>query len=538
MGRWTQYCIELYNHKVDVETSILDVPSNNSDVDDNNTILREEVEEAVKALKRGKSPGIDNIPGELVQAGGEDMITVLTNICNRVWKSGKWPKSWTQSLIIALPKKGNLQQCNNYRTISLISHPSKILLRVILNRLTPQAEQIIAEEQAGFRKGRSTIEQIFNLRILCEKHLQHQQNLFYVFVDFKKAFDRVQHAALEATMTKYNISQNIVRVIIHLYDQATSAVYHNGAIGDWFRTTVGVRQGCLLSPTLFNIFLERIMADVLEKHTGTVSIGGRNITNLRFADDIAGDEQELKRFVEGLDKASEAFGMEINADKTKLMTNDSKGITSIIKVKDQALSTVTRFKYLGAVISDEGSKPEVLSKIAQATAALAKLKPIWRDSHITISSKIRLMRSLVTSIFLYACETWTLTADLQKRISSFEMRCYRNLLGISYRDHVTNIHVRDRITAAIGVHKELLAIVKVRKMKWYGHVTRSEGLAKTILQGTVRGGRKRGRQKKRWEDNIKEWTGLEFAASLRAAEDRVRWRELVAESALVPQRPP
>ena len=109
-------------------------------------------------------------------------------------------------------------------------------------------------------------------------------------------------------------------------------------------------------------------------------MGEEILPNLRFADDIvglAGDEQELKRFVEGLDKASEAFGMEINADKTKLMTNDSKGITSIVKVKDQALSTVTSFKYLGAVISDEGSKPEVLSKIAQATAALTKLKPIW-----------------------------------------------------------------------------------------------------------------------------------------------------------------
>ena len=114
MGRWTQYCIELYNHKVDVETSNLDVPSNNSDEDDNNTILREEVEEAVKALKRGKSPGIDNIPGELVQAGGEDMITVLTISAIESGSQGKWPKSWTQSLIIALPKKGNLQQCNNY----------------------------------------------------------------------------------------------------------------------------------------------------------------------------------------------------------------------------------------------------------------------------------------------------------------------------------------------------------------------------------------------------------------------------------------
>ena len=103
---------------------------------------------------------------------------------------------WTQSLVITFPKKGNLQQCQNYRTISLISHQSKVMLKIILIRLKPQAEKIIAEEQAGFRAGRSTTGQIFNLRILCEKYLQHQQDLYHVFIDFKKAFDRVWHAAL------------------------------------------------------------------------------------------------------------------------------------------------------------------------------------------------------------------------------------------------------------------------------------------------------------------------------------------------------
>ena len=93
--------------------------------------------------------------------------------------------------IITLPNKGNLQLCQNYRTISLISHPSKVMLKIILNRLQPQAEEITAEEQAGFRAGRSTTEQLFNLRILWEKYLQHQQNLYHVFIDFKKAFDRV-----------------------------------------------------------------------------------------------------------------------------------------------------------------------------------------------------------------------------------------------------------------------------------------------------------------------------------------------------------
>ena len=197
------------------------------------------------------------------------MIDVLTEICNRIWRTGEWPTPWTQSLIITRPKKGSLQLCQNYRTISLISHSSK----VILNRLKSQAEEIIAEDQAGFKAGRSTTEQIFNLSILCEKYLQHQQNLYHVFIDFKKAFDSVWHAALWATMRKYNISANLVRTIEQLYDKATSAVQMNGSIGEWFRTTVGVRQGCPLSPTLFNIFLERIMSDALEEHDGKVSIG-------------------------------------------------------------------------------------------------------------------------------------------------------------------------------------------------------------------------------------------------------------------------
>ncbi|XP_030850001.1 uncharacterized protein LOC105446659 [Strongylocentrotus purpuratus] len=153
-------------------------------------IVEVEVEAAVKSLKKGKSAGVDNISSELVQAGGEAMIDMLLIICNKIWQTGEWPSPWTQSLIITLPKKGNLQLCQNYRTISLISHPIKVMLRILINILKPQAEEIIKEEQAGFRAGRITTEQILNLRILCEKYLQHQQNLYHVFVDFKKAFDR------------------------------------------------------------------------------------------------------------------------------------------------------------------------------------------------------------------------------------------------------------------------------------------------------------------------------------------------------------
>ena len=139
LKRWTEYCSELYTHTTTGDPKVLDVPLliNN----DSYPILREEVE--VKSPKKGKSAGVDNIPSELVQVGGEAMIDMLLIICNKIWKTGEWPTPWTQSLIITLPKKGNLQLCQNYRTISLISHPSKVMLRILLNRLNPQAEEII-----------------------------------------------------------------------------------------------------------------------------------------------------------------------------------------------------------------------------------------------------------------------------------------------------------------------------------------------------------------------------------------------------------
>ena len=227
--------------------------------------------------------------------------------------------------------------------------------------------------------------------------------------------------------------------------------------------------------------------------------------------------------------------MEISAEKTKLMTNNTSDINTEIKVNGQKLETVTSFKYLGSVITDEGSKPEILSRIAQ-TAALTRLKPVWNDKSISLSSKIRLMHTFVTSFFLYACEPWMLTAELQRRIQAMEMRCYHKILHSSCKVHVTNEEVHAKIQQAIGPHEDLLTIIKRCKLQWYGHVSHSSGLAKTILQGMVKEGRRQGRQRKRWEDNIRKWTGLEFCRPQRA-ENREKWGKLVAKSSVVPQQP-
>ena len=181
--------------------------------------------------------------------------------------------------------------------ISLISHPSKEMFHIILNHLKSKAEELLSEKQAGFRARQSTVEQIFNCRILIEKHLQHQRDLFYSFINFKKAFNWVWHNGLCHVLRGFNIEKGLIQVIQTLYDHTTSAVLLNNQLGEFFQMTIGVGQGCILSQTLFNLFLERIMKETLHDHTTTISITGRPICNLCFADDIdlmVGSDSELQ----------------------------------------------------------------------------------------------------------------------------------------------------------------------------------------------------------------------------------------------------
>ena len=162
MERWREYSYDLYSHIPNTNRDIINL-SQHQEQQEKLPILSEEVAAAVKQLKGGKAAGVDNILSELLLKG-EQTISILLKMCNEIWLTNKWPKSWTTSIMIPIPKKGNLKECGNYRTISLISHPVKVLLQVILNRLIPQIEPLLKDEQSGFRKGRSTTEQLLNLK--------------------------------------------------------------------------------------------------------------------------------------------------------------------------------------------------------------------------------------------------------------------------------------------------------------------------------------------------------------------------------------
>ena len=533
--RWREYCHDLYSHPLNVDTDIMKRPQEVEEQEERLPILREEVVTAIKQLKAGKAAGIDNIPGELLREGGESTVSILLKICNEVWISGKWPPSWTTSIIVPIPKKGDLKECQNYRTISLISHPSKVLLKVILNRLRPQIEPLLADEQAGFRAGRSTVEQILNLRLLCEKYADHSRELHHNFIDFTKAFDRVWQEGLWAIMRRHGISKEIIECIKSAYDSSECTVMYGNLLSDKFHPQLGVRQGCPLSPCLFNLFLEEVMAEALEGFEGTISIGGRNISNLRFADDIdllAGSNQELADLTACLDKAAVRYGMEISVSKSKILAMGVKSTQPDIYIRGNKLETVQSFKYLGATITEDARcVTEIKTRIAIATGALAKLEILWKDKSIALTSKVRLLRAITLSTALYGCESWTLTAEMERRLQAFEFRCYRKILRIPYTAHRTNESVWAEITEKGGPQEHLLVTIKRRKMRWFGHVNRSNGLAKLIMQGSVEGRRSRGRPRMSWLDNIRVWTGKTTEEIHCLSKNRKAWKHISFMSA-------
>ena len=200
----------------------------------------------------------------MITNAGDTSNQILCRIFTEVWDKGMWSKSWNESLIVTIPKKGNLKKGTNYRTISIISHPSKVLLQIILSRLKTQAESVLAEEQAGFRAGGSATEKILNLRIICENYIAHNKELHHNFVDFTKALDTVWDHGLWAVLGKYNISKSVINCIEFLYQLTKDAALTEDILSSWLSTTTGVRQGVCYLQYYSNLFLINIMSEALQ----------------------------------------------------------------------------------------------------------------------------------------------------------------------------------------------------------------------------------------------------------------------------------
>jgi hypothetical protein len=530
--RWAEYCGDLYNYDINTAESTLAHLWTGQMQEPEVEISLAETEAAVLKLKSLKSPGIDGVAGELIKYGGIAALHSIHHICQKAWSEEKFPELWTKSVIVTIPKKGDLKLCENYRTISLIVHSSKVLLEIIRRRLKPHIDTHLAEEQAGFRTGRSTVEQIFTWRQLAERYMEAQNGeLVNVFIDFKKAFDRVWHTGLLRVLEHYNIPRKIIMLISDLYGQAVSAVKIGADVSDWFQQTVGVRQGCILSPDLFNIFLEHVLCEALEAYKGGALINGRLVSNLKFADDIdlmGTTDTDAQSILDAVHKSSEQYGLEINREKTKVMLTSRTKRSVSLHIDQCELEQVTHFKYLGSeVTEDNDTTRDVRCRTAQALSAMGRLKQIWKNSRVTLTTKLRMFDCLVKPIALYGCEAWVMKKANREKLQAFEMKCMRILLNVTWRDHITNNEIAVRTSRRVG---HIVDVVLHRQRTWLGHVLRMNGnrLPKMSLQAYQIGTRYRGRPRMSWADAALEGSGVQLKSAIHLAQDRETWRDCMS----------
>ena len=524
LNRWSEYIEDLF------QDDRGEKPIIKKDMD-GPPILKEEVSAAIRKMKHGKAVGPDNIPIEVFAVLEDIGIDFLTKLLNSIYDSGKIPKDLAKSVFIILPKIPGTMDCELYRTISLMSHLTKVLLRIIMARMRKSLRPEISQLQFGFVPDKSTRNAIFTLSMLAERCIEMQKDLYLCLIDYSKAFDKVRHEKLFNILEHLDIDGKGLRVIRNLYWDQSAAVRIGGELSEYTLIKRGVRQGCVMSPDLFNIYSEMILRN-LENYPG-VKINGENINNIRYADDtvlIADSEENLQRLLNITIEKSEEMGLTLNVKKTECMVISKKAIipSCNLQSRGQQIKLVKKFKYLGYMITSDGKCiTEIKKRIATAKDAFQKLSLILKNRNISMTTKFRVLKTYVWSTLTYGCECWTITSDIEKKIEAAEMWFIRRMLRISWAEKKTNVNV----LREGNVQRSLLKTIRKRQMEFLGHVCRRRGLEFLSLTGKVEGKRDRGKQRITFLDSLcnsatgGQSKGLNF---LKLSDDRDVWRGMVA----------
>jgi hypothetical protein len=425
-------------------------------------------------------------------------------------------------IVSPIHKKGDKLMRENYRAISLLSIPGKVFLQILLQRMKAKVETKFRESQYGFRSGRGTVDAIFIVRQIIEKAKEKKIPLHFHFIDFKAAFDTVWRTALWKMLKVIGIEHRIVNILKYMYDHTQCSVMIDGKLTQWFQVLVGVRQGCILSPTLFNIFLEFVM-DELRSLTD-FHLHADMSTDVRYADDttlISLIFDKLKLSTEELENACKKWGMKINAAKCKLM---GQGVGQIT-INNNAVENVEKFVFLGSVVPHTAD--DVKRRIALASSAFGRLKKnIWSRRDLANAIKLRLYSSLIVPIAIYASETWALKAEDTHKLLVFENDCLRTMVGKTRIDRCKLLDIRKNL----GIKCSIVDMIQKRRLTWFGHVVRrgEDSHAYRSYKEDFPGKRPTGRPPKRWADQIRQEMNLPLRTLERTAKDRDRWKKCVS----------
>ena len=463
-----------------------------------------------------------------------DLVTsteIFYNLFQYIWKHDTIPNDWAKGLIIKLPKTGDLSDCNNWRGITLLSVPSKILLRVLLNRIDNAIDDLLRKEQAGFRSGRGCIDHIFTIRNIIEQSIEWQNKLILNFIDFRRAFDSIRRDCLWAILRAYGLPSKIITLIQAFYKNYECCVLHNGQQSDWFSVTSGVRQGCILSPLLFITAVDWCMRTTLgNNNTGIRWTMNSFLEDLAFADDIcllSSNINNMQSKTTKLNEVAKSIGLNINEKKTKVMTINNSA-TQPVTLGQNIIEEVEDFKYLGSMLSNNnGTAKDIRARINKARGSFCQLKSIWKSGSISMKTKVKIYNSNVKSVLLYGAECWRVIQTDMNKLSSFHNTCLRKICKIYWPKKITNKDLYHK-TQQCCIETE----IKRRRWRWIGHILRKENedISKVALRWTPDGKRKRGRPKETWRrmvENEMKIIGKTWREIEKKAKDRHLWRRLV-----------
>lgn len=482
-----------------------------------------EIIKRIEKLKKEKSPGADNIPNEALILGRHILLGPLTTLFNKILENQEIPINWARSRIILLYKKGDPEDINNYRPISLLPTIYKLFAMCVEKRIEPTIEKNQPAEQAGFRQGYSTIDHIHTLDQIIEKHVEYQQKLYIAYIDYAKAFDSISHKSIWDALEQQNLQSTYINIIKDIYRKSTSRVKLDRQ-GPEFNIRRGVKQGDPLSPKIFIAVLQNIMKDLRWDKKG-INIDGNNLSNLRFADDIvlfAKSSKQLQEMLIELNVASENIGLQLNTSKTKIATNSTK---DTIIINQTTIEYVESYKYLGKEISFQSTRhlDEIERRINMTWKKYWSNKEILK-SKLPITLKKKVMDSNLLPCLTYGAQTWIFNKKNMSKIRTCQRAMERSILGIKIMDKQNSAKIRQK-TKVIDALQHALRL----KWKWAGHIARSSAdrWAKRATTWKGPGGpgakRKKGRPTARWVDDIPEVAGGDW---MKAATDRKKWRQL------------
>ena len=388
----------------------------------------------------------------------------------KIWIDEVIPADMRNANIITIFKKNDRHNVNNYRGISLLAVVGKIMALVMLNRMRdPIAETVLPESQCGFRRNRGTTDMIFAVRQLMEKAREQHRNLYIAFVDFTKAFDSVNRNALWVIMKKMGCPPKFVAILKCLHRDMTVRILVDYELTSEIPYNNGVKQGCILAPTLFAIFAAAMFMHAFSDSPSGVSIRFRsngslfNLARLRsqskcmttllhefqYADDcalIADSEEALQDYIDSFADAASSFGLTINCKKTEVMALQNSAVRNPLSVNGTHLANVHSFKYLGSTVTDDCRMDKELDcRIQCVTTSFGRLwDRLWSSHDISNKTKISVYKAAITSALLFGAETWTLYQRHFVRLRRVQQRHLRAILRVPYTDRITNDQILDR----------------------------------------------------------------------------------------------